>query len=286
MAEQATWADLWTARELFMAPLLCAAIAGTALGFLGVWVVLRRMTFVSAAVSQAAGLGVALAFYAQIHLGLALDPVATAVALALSTTVLLSFDPARLQLPREGVLGFAFALCGGGAVLVSDRIAQEAHDIQAILFGSAVLVRPVDLVLVAVSGGLVLALQLWWLRGLTFAAFDPDSARVQRLPVGLLNGAVLLSIGVLVGVSARALGALPVFAFSTLPALAVLVLGPSLPRTFALAAALGGACGVGGYLVAFFWDFPVGGSQTVVAALLVPAALLVRGARRLGRAAR
>jgi len=231
-------------------------------------------------VTQAAGLGVALAFYAEIHLGLAIDPVAGAVGLSLLTTLLLSLDPARLQLPREAVLGLAFALCGGAAVLVADRIAQEAHDVQAILFGSAVLVRPIDLTLVAVSGGLVLALALWWRRGLTFASFDPDSARVQRLPVGLLNATVLLSIGVLVGVSARALGSLPVFALSTLPALAVLVLGPSLPRTFALAAMLGGSCGIGGYLVAFFWNLPVGGSQTVVAAALVPAALLLRFARR------
>jgi zinc transport system permease protein len=280
MDEQPTWAGLWAARELFMDPMLCAAIAGVALGFLGVYVVLRRMTFVSAAVTQAAGLGVALAFYAQIHLGLSVDPIVGAVVLALLTTLLLSFDPARLQLPREGVLGLAFALGGGGAVLVGDRITQEAHDIQAILFGSAVLVRPIDLALVSGTAGLVLVLQLWWLRGLTFASFDPDSAHVQRLPVAALNAVVLVSIGLLVGVSARALGALPVFALSTLPALSVLVLGPSLPRTFALAAVLGGACGLGGYLVAFFFNFPVGGSQTVVAALLVPAALLVRGGRR------
>jgi zinc transport system permease protein len=280
MTEQPTWAGLWAARELFLDPILCAAIAGTVLGFLGVYVVLRRMTFVSAAVTQAAGLGVALAFYAQIHLGLALEPVAGAVGLALLTTLLLSLDPARWQLPREALLGLAFALWGGGAVLVADRIAQEAHDLQAILFGSAVLVRAIDLQLVAISGGAVLALALWWRRGLTFASFDPDSARVQRLPVGLLNATVLLSVGTLVGVSTRALGALPVFALSTMPALAVLVLGPSLPLSFGLAAVLGGGCGIGGYLVAFFWNLPVGGSQTVVAAALVPVALLVRAVRR------
>ena len=283
MAEEPSWAGLWAARELFFEPILCALIAGTVLGFLGVFVVLRRMTFVSAAVTQAAGLGVALAFYAQIHLGLALDPVAGAVLMALLTTLLLTIDPARVQLPREGVLGLAFALGGGGAVLVADRIAQEAHDISSILFGSAVLVRPLDLVLVASSGALIMTLALWWLRALAFASFDPDSARVQRLPVGVLNAFVLVSVGTMVGVSARALGALPVFALSTMPALAVLAVGPSLPRTFALAALLGGASGAGGYLIAFFWNLPVGGSQTVAAAGLVPAALIVRTALRAAR---
>jgi zinc transport system permease protein len=35
--------------------------------------------------------------------------------------------------------------------------------------------------------------------------------------------------------------------------------------------------GVGGYLLAFFKELPVGASQTVVAAALVPLALAVRG---------
>ena len=126
----------------------------------------------------------------------------------------------------------------------------------------------------------MLALALWWLPGLVFASFDPDSARVQRLPVGLLNAVLLVSVGVLVGVSARALGALPVFALSTLPALAVLALGPRLPVAFTLAAILGASCGAGGYLLAYFWNLPVGGSQTVLAATLVPAALIARVAAR------
>jgi zinc transport system permease protein len=77
-------------------------------------------------------------------------------------------------------------------------------------------------------------------------------------------------------VSARALGALPVFAFSTLPATAALLLGVSLPWTFGLAAAFGLLAGAGGFALAFRFDFPVGASQTVAAALLPVGALLGR----------
>lgn len=277
MVELSKWEQFQASFDLFRDPILCALIAGGVLGFLSVYVVLRRMVFVSAAVTHSAGLGVALAFFAQIHLGLHVDPMVGATALSVAATLLLMLDPARLKLTRESMLGLAFAFAGGAAVLVGDRIAQEAHDIQGILFGTAVLVTPESLYTVAGVGGTILFLQLWWYRGFTFVSFDRVGATVQGLPVRMLDAVLMMSVGVMVGVSARALGSLPVFAFSTLSAIAALVLDLRLRWTFLLATIAGCISGVGGYLFAFFYDFPVGGSQTVLASALVLLAALIRG---------
>jgi zinc transport system permease protein len=272
-----TWSGFLEAWSLiFRDPVLCALAAGTVLGFLGVYVVLRRMVFVSATVTQSSALGVALAFFAQIHLSVNVDPVVGAFVFALLSTLLLSVDPRSHRLPRESLLGFAFALTGGATILVEDRISQEAHDIHSILFGSAVLVRFEDLMVVSVTGGVVLLLHVLWFRGLVFASFDPDAARVQGLPVRFLNAFLLTSVGVVVGVSARALGALPVFALATLPAVTALALGLDLVWAFALAALLGALAGGAGYVLAFFYNLPVGGSQTLVASAMAVVALVGR----------
>lgn len=276
-----SWSQFWDAWELFRDPMLCAFIAGGVLGFLGVYVVLRRMVFVSAAVTQSAGLGVALAFYAQIHLGVTVDPTVGAVGLALLATMLLMMEPSRLRLTRESLLGLAYAFTGGAAILVGDRISQEAHDIQGILFGTAVLVERPQLLAVAWAGALILFVHLWWFRGLTFASFDRTGAHVQGLPVRMLDGVLMISIGLMVGVSARALGALPVFAFSILSAIAALMLDLRLPWTFFWATLAGAASGLGGYMFAYFYNFPVGGSQTVLATALVVVAFGVRGVKQL-----
>jgi zinc transport system permease protein len=276
-----SWAQFWDAFELFRDPILCALIAGGVLGFLSVYVVLRRMVFVSAAVTQSAGLGVALAFFTEIHLGLHVAPTAGAVIMALLATLLLMLDPSRLRLTRESMLGLAYALTGGAAILVGDRISQEAHDVEAILFGTAVLVEREQLLAVAAAGALILVIHLWWFRGLTFASFDRTGAMVQGLPVRALDAVLMISIGLMVGVSARALGALPVFAFSTLAAIAALMLDLRLPWTFLLATLTGAMAGLGGYLFAFFYNFPVGGSQTVFAGILVVVALAARGVKQL-----
>jgi zinc transport system permease protein len=279
---QPTWHDFWSSWDLFSDAIYSGAIAGAVLGFLSVYVVLRRMVFVSAIVTQSAGLGVALSFYAAIHLGLAINPLFGALALALATAAAVSLDGKRFGLSNEMLIGLMFAATSAGAVLVGSRITQEAHDIQSIMFGTAVVVSPDDLRHLTWAGVVVMALQLWWHRGFKLTSFDATAARVQGLPVRLIDLALLLSIAIMVAEAAQSLGALPAFAMSTLPGIAALLLvrGP-LPATFAVAALFGALSGVVGYLLAFFEEFPVGSAQTATAAGLVIICLAIRIASEL-----
>ncbi len=276
-----SWSDFVAGLELFRDPIVCGAAAGLVLGFLGVYIVLRRMVFVSAAITHSAGLGVALAYYAQIHLGLAraASPTGAAFLFGLGSTLLLGASPRRLRLTRESVIGLVFILCSGGALLIGDRISQESHDIHAILFGTAVMVSKADLHATLALGALVLALHLWARRGLVFASFDAESARVQRLPVRLLDAGLLLSVGLMVSVTTRALGAMPVFAFSVLPAMAALSLCRRLGPAFVVAATLGVVSAAAGYVLSFFLRLPVGATQTVLAALIAAVCMAGRAVR-------
>ncbi|MNL44741.1 High-affinity zinc uptake system membrane protein ZnuB [compost metagenome] len=170
----------------------------------------------------------------------------------------------------------AYLVGGAGTLMVGTRITQEAHDIQAILFGTGVLVRPSDTTWVLVTALVLIALMLWWRRGLVFASFDPDGAKVRGLPVTFLGGFILVAIAFTVSIATRALGALPVFAFSVLPAMAAIALARNPTAAMILAALFGALGGLGGYLLAFFGDFPVGASQTVFCALLAVLALAAR----------
>ena len=50
---------------LWRDPMIVGAVSGAICGFLGVYVVLRRIVFVGAMLSQVSSFGVALAFYLQ-----------------------------------------------------------------------------------------------------------------------------------------------------------------------------------------------------------------------------
>lgn len=256
--------------QIYADPVLCAVLAGAGLGAAGVFVVLRRAVFVTAALSQAAGLGVAFAFYLQIHWELAIPPVLGALVASIATTQLVGMLP-RARMARETLVGFAFVAASALAVLVGDRIAQEAHDIAAILFGTAVLVRPLDRSLLVSATALCCVGLAMFGRRLLFTGFDPDGARVQGLPVRALETGFWTLFALEVAVATRALGSLPVFAFSVLPAAAGLVLANRLAVAVAIAVSVGVAGGGGGYLAAFLYSLPVGACQAAAVALLAAA---------------
>jgi zinc transport system permease protein len=265
---QPTWAEFIDGWQLgiYREAIYAGMLAGLVLGYLGVFVVLRRMVFITAAVSQAAGLGVALAFLLQIYIGVQVPPVLLAVTLSLAMAGIFALPLERLNMSRESLLAVAYLVAWASSVMIGDRISQESHDIASILFGTAVLVRSQDLAALAAVGCSALLVHLVLHRGFLFAMFDPDSARVQGLPVRALDVSSSLLTALSVSVATRALGVLPVFAFAVLPAVTGLLVARRVHMVLAVAASIGALAGLGGYVVAFFCEFPVGACQTVVAA--------------------
>jgi zinc transport system permease protein len=251
---------------LFADAVITGTLAGALLGWLGVYVVLRRMVFVSAALGQCAGLGVASAFYAQLHLGLAaVSPTLTSLLFAAVAALALLVDNRRWRLSRDAILGALFLGGAAGTLAVGTRITAELHDIESLLFGSAVAVLPGDRWTVTAATITLLGLHLWWVRGFVQSSVDRDGARVRGLPVGTLDAVLLLTIAIAIGLCTRVIGALPAFAFSVLPAIAATRLAVNVPRAIAIATVVGAAAGFVGYLAAYLWDLPVGASQSLVA---------------------
>jgi len=187
--------------DLFQTPALAGAVAGALLGWLGVYVVLKRMVFLSASLSQAAGLGVAGAYYAQLYLGLTmLSPMGGALIATGATVVLLMRDRSHLASRRDSLLGMAYLLGAAGTLAIGTRITQEVQDIQTVVFGSAVAVAPEDFTMLVVTAAAILGVQVWWLRGFLNVAFDPDGARVRGLPLRLIDLTLLASLAVAVSV--------------------------------------------------------------------------------------
>jgi zinc transport system permease protein len=291
----ASWQELWANIAIFKDAIWAAGLAGALLGFIGVHVVLRRMVFASSAIAQAAALGVALSFWvpalvdpighaaghaagpaAHVLPSPLFEPVLWAIAASLLATLVFIANPVRLHLTRESMLGFVFLVSGAGAVIVGDKITQEAHDLAAILFGSAVVVQTIDLYLVTAATVVLLSGHLLLWRALIFVGYDPTGARVQGMPVRALNAFLFVSVGLAVALCTRALGALPVFAFSVLPAMTALAFTARIGLVFVLATVVGAFSGVAGYAVSFRAELPVGATQAATAAALLTAALLWR----------
>ncbi len=258
--------------ELFSDALWAGAAAGAMLGVLGVYVLLRNLVFVSAALSQAAGLGVALAFWARAALpGLlgGLDPALGAIAMTLMATVFFVRAHDHHDAHQDAQLGVGYLLGSAGTLAVATRIVSDLADIETLLFGSAVAVLPEDRdALLWTAGAMLLLHSVAW-RGFVAISVDGDGARVRGLPVALLEAVLFFSLALGVSVATRVLGALPVFAFSVLPAMAAVKLARNVSEAIWIACGGGIAAATLGYLAAYRFELPVGAAQTLTCLLLL-----------------
>ena len=287
MREPINLADFWA---LFGNSIVAALLAAVLCGYLGFFVVLRRLAFVSAALGQLAGLGVAFGFFLGSYFGLDphaptpiyLDPVVLALVMAGIVSAALGYVSRIERTTPESVVAFAYLASTATAILLlaSPRIVQEAHEVGDLLFGNAVAIRREHFVELAAVTLAVLASHAFLFKDLLFVSFDREMAQAVGLPVAKLDLLLHVSVGISVAVATRAIGALPVFGFLVLPAGAALLASDSVRGVLALS--IGGAilaAGAGFYL-SFVQSWPTGPLMVACAAAYWPLAALYRIVRR------
>ena len=280
----ASMGEFFTSYFLWRDPMIVGAVSGAICGFLGVYIVLRRIIFVSAALTQISSLGVALAFYLQ---GLAImglfgaliDPFAISLVLTSLAALFFALNRDFFPISQEGVIGFAFIIASGAVVIIGDRITKGAHDIADILFGSAVVVDPRDVYIVPLIAIIVLIIHLVFFKDFIFISFDPETASLFKYPLRILNTILLVSIGIVVSVTTRALGALPVFGLIALPPLTALFFTENLKLVFILSVVFGVLSAVLGYFFSFIISLPTGATIATLATLFFLLGLCWRGVK-------
>ena len=195
------------------------------------------------------------------------------------TLVYARFPPeAPTPVHDHSTWGVAYVVAGALVILGANRLVHAAHDLNSMVFGNAVAVPFADVLVLAVVAVVSVAIHVVFRKEIVFASFDRETAQAMGLDGRLWSGLLFFTIGLAIPVSARALGALPVFAFLTIPAAAALLLTSRLRPAFALASALGLVAAGGGYVISWFWQIPTGPTMVALAAVFaVPGALMRLG---------
>ena len=158
-----------------LAGLLVALVSA----FLGVYVILKRIVFVSAAISQISSLGVACAFLAATLLGhhasevksqFLSGPGLTSVVFACLAALILARQVSEKRITRESILGIGYLLPAGLTLLILDALSAEAHAIEDILFGNSVFVSVEQLRVQAVTAAAVLLIHVVFYKEFVFTS--------------------------------------------------------------------------------------------------------------------
>jgi manganese/iron transport system permease protein len=220
--------------------LLEVLLLGTLAGVVGVFVVLRRLAFVSDALTHTIFPGVVIAHLLDRSLLLG------ALAFGVLTAVLLTgITAGSRRVGADAALAILLtSFFSLGVVLVS-RTRTYTADLTVFLFGRVLAVDRADLLQTLVLAAVV-AGTLWALRKeLVLRAFDPDGATAMGYRTAALDLVLNLLIALVVVAAVKAVGTVLVVALIIVPAAAARLLADRVATTAALAAALGA---LGGWL--------------------------------------
>jgi zinc transport system permease protein len=273
--------------EIWGGAALAGVAAGAVCGFIGIYVILHRIVFVAAAMSEVSSLGVMIAFLltqqravdTSHHTEDILPLTFASIFTGLFSAVMAGRASSRAgdrSKSAESFIGGVYLMSAAGMLLVGDRVTQGAHDVANVLFGNAVVVDNTHLMLLLAVCIPVLALHAWLKKDILFISFDPSMAKTLGYPVGVLRVFLLVSLGIVISIGTRTIGALPVFSFSVLPPIACLVFFQDLRYSFWASAIVGALSAFLGYMASFMFSFPTGACMTAAAGGFVVLAWLFR----------
>lgn len=240
--------------------LLAGVLVAIGLAPLSVYIVLRRIVFVGAAVAEISSAGVALAVLLQF------EPFAAALALTIVTFLLFSRAADSPRLPLEALIGMMYAGGSAAAVLLIAKAPRGEGDILNVLFGN-ILTVPVPLLwTMLIAFAVVLAVQYLGYKEFLIAAYDPDMARALGIRVNLWNTIFYVTIGVAVAIAIRSVGALVTFTMLVAPGAVALCIAGSMRSAFALATLAGLVSALFGTIASYWFDLPTGPSIVAVLA--------------------
>jgi ABC-type Mn2+/Zn2+ transport system permease subunit len=256
---------------------LALLIIGVLGGVIGVFVVLRGLSFTVEAFAHTAFPGAVLATAAggSIVLGGLAAVIVTAAAIALAARTERVSDDAAISVVFTGL----FAL---GAILMT-TLGPFDRDITSFLFGSLLGTDDRDLMMLS-AGAVVVSATLWALRRpLVATSFDPSFASAIGVRATRVQFILLGLVGVSVVIAVQAVGNMLVLAMLVIPAATARLVTRRLPAMFVLAIGAGVLSALIGMYTSYYASVATGACVVLAAVGLLVIAALVTAAMRRGR---
>jgi zinc transport system permease protein len=268
---------------LFKDALFGALIIAAACSVLGVYVVLRRIVFVGAAMAQLSSAGIALALFFAGHGLNALGdhPLAFALLFAMGGALFFGLEGShRSGVPPDAVIGVTYALAAAGGILLIAKASHgEAHDI--FLQGNILGITRRDIYALLAIAIPVLLTHFVFYKEFLFVSFDREMARTLGYRVQRWNLMLYFTLGIVIAFAMQFAGVMLVFNFLVLPAVTGLLLARSMAGIFSVAIAAGLLAAVIGFTLSVPFDLPT--SPTIIASSGTFVILAWLGRRVLGR---
>lgn len=262
--------------EFFRNGTIAAVLVGGLCGLIGVYIVLRGMSYIGHGLSHAVFGGAVVAFVMQFNFYIGAGLWGFVAALLINQTV------RRTRINADAAIGVVTTASFAIGVALVSRYRRFTQSFDAALFGNILGVTTTDVWVIAIVT-LLAALAIFRLyKQLLFTTFDAEVAQVYGVPTGWVETWFALILAAAIIASIQILGVTMIAAALVVPAITARLLTDSFHRMIGLSTGFGALTGLMGMYLSFYVDVSSGATIVLLQAFLFSLALIF-SRRRHGR---
>lgn len=242
--------------------MIASVIVGAVCGYVGVYVVLRRMSYIGHGLAHALFGGAVLSTIVGVNFFIG------AGVWALVSAVLIHLISHRRLVGADAAIGVVTTSSFALGVAVVSTYRRFTLDFEAALFGNLLGITATDLWVIALTSAAVAFVMIVIRQELLFSTFDPEVAPVYGISTGRTELIFILLLAVTVVASTRILGVTLVSAAVVIPP----VIGRYLTQRFhtllLITPVIGAVCAATGMYLSYFIDISSGAMIVLTFALV------------------
>lgn len=246
----------------FQRAIFSAVIIGTVCPLIGVFIILKGISFIGAGTAHAAFAGVAFGYLTG------LSPALSAFSFSLVTVWLIGVLDIKGRMSTEVYIGIFYTITMAMAILFIGLLPGYNTEVYSYLFGSILTITPAELNTMFILGAVIVISVFLFFKELHFISMDYEMAKAIGIPTQLIYFLMLTLIATTVMVGLKAVGSLLIFAMMLIPAASAYQVAQNMKDLVRYSTLAGLSSTLGGLSLSYAFDLPSGATIILLAGLI------------------
>jgi zinc transport system permease protein len=256
--------------DFILHALEAALLASITCGFIGAYIVARRMVFISGGITHASFGGIGLGYF------LGISPILGAAVFSILSAFGIRLVSKQTDIREDSAIGILWSFGMAVGIIFIYLTPGYAPNLMSYLFGSILTVTPADLAMMGILAAVTLIIFILFYRTILFISFDEEYARSHNAPVETFNYLMLILVALVIVINIRVAGIILVISYLTIPQSTANLFVNDLKKIIVLSIIISFTGSVTGLLISYYWNIPSGATIIFVFVIIFIAARAVQ----------
>lgn len=240
--------------QFFYNAFLSALLASIACGFIGTYIVARRIVFISGGITHSSFGGIGISYY------LGFNPVLGAAVFSILSALGIEYISKKTEVREDSAIGILWSLGMALGIIFIFLTPGYSPNLMTYLFGSILTVNSTDLLLMGMNTLIIVVFFLIFYRIILYISFDEEFARAHKVPVMFFNNILLIMVALTIVLSIRVVGIILVISFLTLPQTTANIFTKDFKKMIGFSVLFGCLGSFSGLIISYYANIPSGAS--------------------------